>query len=217
MTKRPKPGAEVALDAGDDQVERTLGRGFALGLPVASIAGALIAGAVVSVGSALLVLAAGALLGAIALFWASVRTLSGDSPLPRDFAALGTTYSRGALIEEKRRVLRALRDLENEHELGKIDDADFRALTAAYRDQAKAVMRQMDLEIAPFRQEAERLASEHLKKHGMGHSAESPEGAGEPAAARIECRACRASNETDAAFCKQCGSPISTGSSGAQA
>ena len=222
MTKRLKPKLslgsepEAALGGGDDQIERALGRVFALGLPMASIAGALITGALVSVGSALLVLAAGTLLGAIALFWASVRTLSGDSPLPSDFAAIPAPGGRGFLVEEKRRVLRALKDLENEHELGKIDDADYHTLTVAYRDQAKAVMQQMDMEMAPFRGEAERLASEHLKKQAMRQPSE--ESASDASAtARIVCRACRASNEMDAAFCKQCGAPIAAGSSSAQA
>jgi hypothetical protein len=201
----------AALDAGDDQVERALGRMFALGLPVASLAGALIAGAVVSVGSALLVLAGGALLGAIALFWASVRTLSDDSAVSQDFATLGAKYGKGALLEEKRRVLRALKDLENEHELGKIDNADYRSLTAAYRDQAKELMRQMDIAVAPFREEAERLAAEHLKKYGVRSSVETSVEASEASAiGRTACRACRASNEADAAFCKQCGSHMRT-------
>jgi hypothetical protein len=222
MTKRRKPnlslgsGPEATLGGGDDQVERALGRVFALGLPMASIAGALITGALVSVGSALLVLAGGALLGAIALFWASVRTLSGDSPLATNFAAIAVAYSRGSLVEEKRRVLRALKDLENEHDIGKIDDADYRTLTVAYRDQAKAVMRQMDIEIAPFREQAERLADEHLKKHAIREQLEESASAA-ATTARIECRACRASNEADAAFCKQCGSPVPVGSSSAQA
>jgi hypothetical protein len=222
MTRRRKPKSPpsattaAALDAGDDQVERAMGRMFALGLPVASLAGALIAGFVVSVGSALLVLAGGALLGAIALFWASVRTLSDDSPLSHDFATLGATYGKGALLEEKRRVLRALKDLENEHDLGKIDDADYRSLTVTYRDQAKELMRQMDGAVAPFREEAERLAAEHVKKHGAQSSAETSVEASEASATdRTSCLACRASNEADAAFCKQCGSPMSTGTSSA--
>jgi hypothetical protein len=231
MTKRRKPRASLdttpaaTLYAADDQVERALGRVFAFALPIASVAGAIAAGALVSIGSALLVLAGGALLGAVAFFWASVRTLSGDSPLSRDFAMLGAArhaarQDHGALAEEKRRVLRALKDLENEHELGKIDDADYRSLVATYRDQAKAVMRKMDTEVAPFREEAERLASEHLKKHGISAATEpppAPEKGNVSERPRMTCRQCHASNEADAAFCKRCGSPMSKESNRGQA
>lgn len=223
MTKRRTPTASIdtrpaaTLHANDDQVERALGRVFAIGLPVASVGGAFVAGAVSGAATALLILAAGALLGAIALFWASVRTLSGDSPLPRDLAMLGAErHGKGALVEEKRRVLRALKDLENEHELGKIDEADYRSLVATYREQAKAVMRKLDVAVAPFREQAERIASEHLMKHGVASAGEHTEEASAPIA-RIACRACQASNEADAAFCKQCGAAMRKESSGAQA
>jgi hypothetical protein len=164
-------------------------------------------------GSALLILAAGALLGAIALLWASVRTLSGDAPLPAGFE--GATLARHGvddLAERKLRVLRALKDLEGEHALGKIDDADYRTVSAKYREEAKAVMRKMDLEIAPRLEEAERLAQEYLAQpsHSGGAAASSASAA--PVAAsdgRRTCPSCATSNEADATFCKQCGTSMS--------
>jgi ribosomal protein L40E len=207
----PRPPAEARPStaitrARDDQVERTLGRTVALGLPLASIAGALAVGAVASVGSSLLVLAAGALLGAIGLFWASVRTLSGDAPLPASFEGLPVDRPGvDALVEEKLRSLRALKDIENEHEIGKINDADYDALLAHYRDEAKAVMRKMDVEVAPFREEAERIATDFLKKSIRDPAAQKPITAGESESGRLICGSCGASNESDAVFCKQCG------------
>jgi hypothetical protein len=226
MTDRRKPGAsggarpsEATVQARDEEVERALGRAFALGIPLASVAGALVAGALASVGSALLVLAAGALLGAIGLFWASVRTLSGDAPLPADFEMrAGDRHGTGALVEEKRRLMRALKDLDNEHELGKIDDADYRALLARYRDEAKVVMRRMDGQVVPFREEAERLARDYLRERSVA-SPSAPVALETDAskAKRVTCAACSASNETDAAFCKQCGSSMKKEQSGAPA
>ena len=225
MTKGRKPRESLdvrpatTISSSDDQVERALGRVFAIGLPLASVAGAVVTGTLISTGSALLVLAGGALLGAIALFWASVRTLSGDSPLPRDMAMAGAErHGKGALVEEKRRVLRALKDLENEHGLGKIDDADYRSLVATSREQAKDVMRKLDVEVAPYREQAERLVNEHLNRLGM--QSLSDQSTGEPENSetdRIACHACRASNEADATYCKQCGSPMTKDSSRAQA
>jgi hypothetical protein len=75
--------------------------------------GALAVGIVESVGSALLVQASGTLLGCIALLWASVRTLTGDAPLPVDLEALAARrHGVDDLGEQKTRVLRALKDLD---------------------------------------------------------------------------------------------------------
>jgi hypothetical protein len=214
MTERraPRPSDEAqpplaTLQGRDDEVERAFGRSLALGLPLISVVSAVAVGAMASVGSALLVLAAGTLLGAIAFLWASVRTLSGDAPLPVGFETL-TSRGHGvdALAEEKHRLLRALKDLESEHEIGKIDDADYHELSARYREEAKSVIREMDVEVAPFREQAEQLAREYLKKRGMG-SEDAPARPTVPKAERIVCKTCGVSNEADAAFCKKCGSP----------
>src|SRR5262245_42981521 len=92
-----------------DEAERRLGKAVALGLPGLCLVAAVGVGVGGGVASAFLVLASGALLGAIALLWASVRTLSGDAPLPVD---LETVAARDPAVddmaERKRRVLRAL-------------------------------------------------------------------------------------------------------------
>jgi len=193
-----------------DESERSLGRAIAIGLPAIGVAAAVVVGIVASFGTALLVLAAGVLVGAIALFWASVRTLSGDAPLPSGFEAIARQRQPvDALGERKRRVLRAIKDLEGEHALGKIDDADYDAFIARYRAEAKAVMREMDREVAPARDEAERVAREYLERKGLGPAKSS--GAGSPGPgdpARRTCGACSASNEADASFCKSCGASM---------
>ncbi|MGD0525720.1 MAG: zinc ribbon domain-containing protein [Polyangiaceae bacterium] len=203
-----------------DDAERSLGRAVALGLPALAVVAAVVVGLVASLGSGLLVLASGALLGTIALLWASVRTLSGDAPLPVDLEAIAARgHSVGDLGEQKTRVLRALKDLESEHALGKIDDADYAAIVARYRDEAKSVMRQMDLEVAPLREEAERLARDYLQKKGLApvgaaEPVEPSDGvpsepeAAKPASARPTCASCGTSNDADAAFCKKCGSAM---------
>ncbi len=152
-----------------EDAERSLGRAVAVGLPVACL---LVAGVVTvsgSIGSALLVLASGALLGAITLVWASLRTLSGEAPLGVDLesVAAAAEHSGGDLAEEKRRVLRALKDLEGEHSLGRMDDADYAELVGRYRDEAKAVMRKMDEQAAPMHEEAERVAQQYLERRGV--------------------------------------------------
>lgn len=205
--------AVVARSREADDAERSLGRLVAVALPATCIVAAVTVGLVASVGSALLVVAAGALLGTIALLWASVRTLSGDAPLPADFEALVVQrHGVDELAEEKRRILRALKDLESEHALGKIDDADYEAVQAHYREQAKSIMRQMDLQVAPLREDAERIAREYLAKHVLDPNGGGAETLAADRAAsrmpRLTCAGCGTSNEPDAAFCKKCGAPV---------
>jgi hypothetical protein len=215
-----------------------LGRKVAIGLPVVCVVTTLAIGLIAGPGSALLVLASGALLSAIALLWASVRTLSGDAPLPSGLETVAPRRSgTDELAERKNRVLRALKDLESEHALGKIDDADYEAIAESYRDEAKAVMREIDAEMAPLLEEAERMAREYLAEHTGGGAQNSTdtqtrddrassknegdvqdasrEPSTKPAAAegRVACPACRASNEVDASFCKQCGASMKTATS----
>jgi hypothetical protein len=227
----PEPSAEAATSEAEES-ERRLGRGVALGLPAVAWLAAVGAGLLAGVGPALLVLAAGALLGAIALLWASVRTLSGDAPLAQELELSAARRGGGELAEEKRRVLRALKDLESEHALGKIDDADYQAVATRYREEAKSLMRQMDAEVAPLLDEAERVASEYLsRRHPKSATAASDPNAATAAAvdpesatadgavdpkvatagavdARRACPSCATSNEADAAFCKQCGAAM---------
>jgi len=214
-----KPAA-ARVREGDD-TERFLGRAFAWGLPVVSVVAAGVVVWVASLGPALLVLASGAMLGTIALLWASLRTLSGDAPLPAGLEAMAShRHVVTRLADDKRRVLRALKDLESEHALGKIDDADYQTLSSRYREEAKAMMRSLDEDIAPLRAEAERLAREYVAGKGM-HVSSPPTAVDPPAttaplgehphgakASRLECPACNASNEADAAFCKNCGGTI---------
>jgi hypothetical protein len=213
--QRKVPAAEAEKAAQDvDEAERALGRAVSRGLPVVSIAGAILAGIVSGVGAGLLVLAAGALIGTIAFLWASLRTLTGDSALPADMEALTTRRPvMDELHEQKIRVLRALKDLESEHALGKIDDADYADLVARYREEAKNVLRAIDLEVAPRRAEAERIATEYLRQKSLASAKGVTPGDGaEPEAKRrLACETCATSNEPDATFCKKCGARLSPG------
>src|SRR5580698_7756136 len=65
-----------------DDADRRLARGVAVGLPLTGFASTVVTGLAVGFGPAILVLASTALLSTIALLWASLRTLSGDAPLP---------------------------------------------------------------------------------------------------------------------------------------
>jgi hypothetical protein len=206
LKERGRPSEDSA------RAERSLGRAVAIGLPVTCLAVAVLASVTGSVGPALLVLASGALLGTIALVWASIRTLSGDAPLSVGLEVAATRQVVGDdLFEHKRRVLLALKDVEGERALGRIDDADYEELVARYRDEAKAVMRELDRQVAPMREEAERRARQYLARHGLPSGETGGDGSAqrsETRSERVACRGCGASNEPDASFCKGCGAAM---------
>jgi len=214
--RRRSASGEVEGPGEDLDAERLLARVIGGALPAVCVVSAVVVGFALGVGPALLVLAFGALVGTIGLLWTSLRTLSGDAPLPAGLER-AASQSRGAsaIVEHKHRVLRALKDLESEHAIGKIDDADYDAISGRYREEAKSVMRELDEEVAPSRAEAEKLAIAYVARRGAGGKA-----AGSPAAKNIErrvCASCGTSNEPDATFCKQCGSVIPAGNGKAHA
>ncbi len=208
-------------EEGAAESERQLGRAMSIALPSLTVVATSAVGLLASAGPAILVVASGILLGAIALFWTSLRTLTGDAPLPRDLEHAtfhGAADPRGA---RKAMLLRALRDLESERALGKIDEADFAALSSRFRDEIKQLMREMDDQLEPHIARAEELVKAHFVRVGLagdpfrtlGQAAQATD---EALAAddvlsspwRLACSACGASNEPDARFCKACGAAV---------
>lgn len=196
--------------------EAKLGRALAFGIPLVAIVGASLVGILLNAATAILVLVGAALLGVIALLWGSIRILSGDAPLPPELEALeGVTRGVDALAARKKMLIRAIKDLENERDLGKLEAADFEQISETYRDQLKAVMKEMDATLAPHRERAELIAREHLQKAGL---AEKPYRGERPPPEPLDeefekfdrkvCPKCDASNEPDAKFCKECATSL---------
>jgi len=131
-------------------------------LPAIAIAAAFGSGALLGVEIGLLVAAAGALGLVITLAWVSVQSLSGDSPLTLDEAL--TLGQPSVEEEQKRAVLRALKDLEYERSVGKISDEDYRELSARYREEAKRLIERVDESLTPARERAEKLLAERVAK-----------------------------------------------------
>ena len=176
----------------------------------------------------ILVLATGALVSVIAVFWASVRTLVGETPLSgADAYALGAPRAEE---EQKRAVLRALKDLEFERSVGKISDEDYEALVSKYRAEAKRLLRLLEENAQPGRREgggarprAPRArgpredgpdpgAGPRLRggRRGQSQGHEEEEGPAPPPlssrAGAPQCLApCGTTNDADAVFCKKCG------------
>ncbi|MDI1451676.1 zinc ribbon domain-containing protein [Polyangium sp. 6x1] len=155
-----------AADKPDEELERKISDAVKIGIPAVTIVLALLGGMFVDVPTAILTLAAGVLVTVIAMFWASLRTLLGETPLSgADAYAIGAPPR--AEEEQKRAVIRALKDLEFERSVGKISEEDYRALVAKYRAEAKRLLQALDQSAAPGRERAEALVQRRLKQLGL--------------------------------------------------
>lgn len=184
---------------------------------------AVVVGLEFGLGSALLVLAGGTLLGGILLFWISLQGLAGQGDLTLDEAM--SLAAPSAEEEQKQAVLRALKDLEFERSVGKITDDDYRELSERYRNEAKALLLMVDRNMAPAMKQAETLLAERLKGKAGKPKKKRKEApvATEPDAeqaspssvemdtdsaassADLKCPSCQVRNDADARFCKSCG------------
>ncbi|WP_157070002.1 hypothetical protein [Sandaracinus amylolyticus] len=106
-------------------------------------------------------LSSAALIAALAAIWSSLRVaFGGGRALVIDTAR--DLPDHAALVEEKNALLRAIKDLEYEHAVGKTSDADYQRLDAAYRARAKQVLVQLDRDVKPLYEQAEKLIAQHV-------------------------------------------------------
>jgi len=131
-----------------------------------TLASAILSGVTLGLSVALLVLAGGALLLVIGLFWWSLHSLTGAGALTLEEAL--SMAAPSVEEEQKRSVLRALKDLELEKSLGKISDEDYRTLSSSYRQQAKDLIRALDASTGPLRAEIDQLVAERMKQSPEG-------------------------------------------------
>jgi len=158
--------AKPRTQKADEELEEKIADAMKFGLPIVTAALAILAGALIDASTAVLILAAGLLVTVIAMFWASLRTLLGETPLSgADAYAIGAPPR--AEEEQKRAVLRALKDLEFEKSVGKISEEDYKALVLQYRAEAKRLLQLLDEDAAPSRERAEALVQRRLKQLGM--------------------------------------------------
>jgi hypothetical protein len=128
--------------------------------PLSVIVLAAVLGHFFGLGLGLLIVAGGSLGGSIWLIWSSLQGLGSDAPITLEEAlSLGAP---SAEEEQKRSVLRALKDLEYERAVGKISDEDYESLAEHYRGEAKRLLRAVDRDLSPERERAERILAERL-------------------------------------------------------
>src|SRR6202012_5863491 len=80
--------------------------------------------------------------------------------------------ARSAEEEQKRAVLRALKDLEYERSVGKISDEDYQEYAARYRAEAKRLIRTMDESMAEARKRVEQDLAKRVAQLGPEASEE---------------------------------------------
>jgi ribosomal protein L40E len=153
----------------DEELDQKIGEAVQIGLPIVIVSLVILAGVFVDAPTALLVAAAGALIAVIAVFWSSLRTLLGETPL-----STADAYVFGATPhveeEQKRSVLRALKDIEFERSVGKISEEDYAQLAAKYREEAKRLLQTIDEKSALGRERAEALVEKKLRQVGLAEA-----------------------------------------------
>ncbi len=126
------------------------------------------------------------------------RALSGFFGMTQSPAPL-TEGARAGLEREKALMLRSIKELEFDHAMGKVNDADFGDLSARLR--ARAISLTEEIEHVPDAPPVPLEAAEPLESAGAV-------GAPAPRETTRACPACQTSNDGDARFCKQCGAKL---------
>jgi hypothetical protein len=170
----------------------------------------------------------------LAIGWASIVATSyflyraavafdpapGAEPLAGEGAL--TEQRRLELEREKKLLLKAIKEIEFDHAMGKLDDDDAAEITQTYRARALEIIRLVDAERAnDYEQIVEKELAKRLAKSGVkiealpapkaeeAAAAPEPAAAAEPvAAAEPNCPQCGVKNDADAVFCKKCGNKL---------
>ncbi|HET8938199.1 MAG TPA: zinc ribbon domain-containing protein [Polyangiales bacterium] len=156
-----------------------------------------------------IVLAATALALTLLWLWQSLRHAFVHT-LGAPKASDVVSPERAALLAEKRTLLLALKDLEAERDSGKLSGDDYQELNEQYRKRAREVLRELDGLIGPHRGLAKQLLAAAATKPAAAEPAPPPVAAAAAAAAAASCASCGMNNDTDAVFCKKCGTRLRT-------
>jgi hypothetical protein len=122
-------------------------------------------------------------------------------------AEVVTGWRRKELEREKRALLKALKELDFDFEMGKVSQKDFEDIGGHYRVRAIRVMRQLDDAGSDYETMIARDVAARLKKSDDGAVATVVVTSGPPPGV---CPKCTTRNDEDAEFCKKCGSKLGT-------
>jgi ribosomal protein L40E len=106
-------------------------------------------------------------------------------------------------------ALRAIKELDFDHAMGKLSESDWKEMSSRLRARAARLIRQLDAG-AGYREQIERDVAKRL-------AAADVQAAAAPAPVPVEhaetpdtriCAACSTANDPDARFCKSCGEKL---------
>jgi hypothetical protein len=190
-------------------------------VPVGSIltlAGGLVA--FIGVGRVLLGAITLTLLGSLYFLYRALHVLVAENPTTQEEVKQVEGRLRREMLREKRMLLKALAELELDHDMGKLSEKDYRDASANYRARIARIFRQLDAGADYDALVKEELARRKRQKPGTTATAEDPAPPPEPmpmpvpvpestpATTRRTCPTCATSNDPDAAFCKKCGGAL---------
>jgi hypothetical protein len=135
------------------------------------------------------------------------------SPLVGDNSAMAvealSARARAVLAREKSLVLRAVKDLEFDRSMGKVSQADFDEMAGRLRARALSLMKQLDEDGSGYRTIIERELSARLAARAAGGVVEPATQPGpSPDPVALGLCSCGTANDTDAHFCKRCGTKL---------
>lgn len=124
---------------------------------------------------------------------AALRTLRPLVSTEDDRVAMIGQRTRAALEREKHLTLRAIKDLEFDHAMGKLAESDFNEMSGRLRARAARLIKQLDAG-SGYREQIERDVAARLGDRS----------------ARVDraCANCSTVNDPDAKFCKGCGQKL---------
>ena len=151
-------------------------------------------------GVTVVVLSSALIAASVLVGLAAVRMLKPLVSPEEDRTPMVGHRTRAALEREKMLALRSIKELEFDRAMGKLSESDWREMSGRLRARAARLMRQLDAG-AGYREEIEhdlekRLADAHVG--GASHTSTTE-------AHSSDCPSCRAANDADARFCKNCG------------
>jgi hypothetical protein len=125
-----------------------------------------------------------------------------------DRTAMIGQRTRAALEREKMLALRAIKELDFDHAMGKLSESDWKEMSGRLRARATRLIRQLDMG-SGYRAQIERDLAKRLESFDTQmkdpRADEAPgQAAGAAAVGRV-CTACSSANDSDARFCKNCG------------
>ena len=145
---------------------------------------------------------------ALGQLYAMVWALSRPERIAQVGQAAGS-FTQGELRDEKRRLLRAIKELEFDHGMGKLSTGDFETVIATYRLRAIEVMRALEGGASLHPELARLLAERERPAPAVDVAALSAVPSPVLLAPLDEttklCNGCGRSNDPDARFCKHCG------------